>query len=504
MAKVYRLTCAAMLVALLLPAHQLSAQSDSLLVNPGFEAPFVNEGGNPPRQVANGWDAWNLQRSDDEPDFQNTQPEYSETVRSDRILAGSNAQRFESFFATHTGGVFQVVPGVGVGNEVTFSVNVWVWSSGLTNEDVSENDGDVLIDVGIDPTGGTSATSGDILWSVAEENYDSYEEYSVSAIAEADAISVWVRSRVGFPVQTSRIYLDDASLEVDGDVSSGGTNPTSTLTSTPSATPTATATSVFVAQNPSPTFEVINPITPAPTNTPQPTATLVTPIGASFPDTITYTVQRGDTLSGLATRFGSSVAAIQQANGLGGSSLIFVEQNLVIPVAEGIGAATATSRPTQQVIVITATPNGGTGGTGGPIATASYVVQPGDTLSSIARRTSTTVQALAQLNGIVNPNRILAGQTLLVAGGTGGLATATPIPVVTVPVITAIPSSPSVIVTAIPGASPQTNPGTYVVQPGENLFRISLRFNVSLSELIRANGITNANRIFAGQQIIIP
>ncbi len=498
MAKVYRLVCAALLAAFFLPAYELFAQSGSLLVNPGFEAPFTNEGGDPPRDVANGWDAWNLQRSDGEPDFQNTQPEYSETVRQDRVLAGNNAQRFESFFATHTGGVFQLVPGVGAGNEVTFSVNVWVWSSGLNNEDVSENDGDVLIDVGIDPTGGSDATSGNIIWSVPEENYDSYEEYSVSAISESDAISVWVRSRVGFPVQTSRIYVDEASLEVEGGIAPGGSDPTNTSTRTP--TPTATATNQVVAQNPSPTFEVIDVITEAPAATSPPTSTPVTPIAESFPNTITYTVQRGDTVSGLATRFGSSIAAIQQANGLSNAALIFVGQNLVIPVAADSGtAATATPRPTQQVIVITATPSAGTGG---PIATTSYVVQPGDTLSSIARRTNTTVQALAQLNGIVNPDRILAGQTLFVGSNVGGPVVTTPLPVVTVPVVATSAAQP-VIVTAVPGNA-VTQTGTYIVQPGENLFRISLRFNVSLSELIRANGITNANRIFAGQQIIIP
>ncbi len=44
----------------------------------------------------------------------------------------------------------------------------------------------------------------------------------------------------------------------------------------------------------------------------------------------------------------------------------------------------------------------------------------------------------------------------------------------------------------------------HVVQPGENLFRISLRYGVSMSAIAAANGITNYNLIFAGQQLIIP
>jgi len=45
---------------------------------------------------------------------------------------------------------------------------------------------------------------------------------------------------------------------------------------------------------------------------------------------------------------------------------------------------------------------------------------------------------------------------------------------------------------------------TYTVQPGDNLYRISLRFNVSIAALAQANNIANINRIFAGQVLVIP
>ncbi len=44
----------------------------------------------------------------------------------------------------------------------------------------------------------------------------------------------------------------------------------------------------------------------------------------------------------------------------------------------------------------------------------------------------------------------------------------------------------------------------HIVQPGENLFRISLQYGVPMTELAQANGITNTWQIFAGQQLIIP
>jgi len=159
--------------------------------------------------------------------------------------------------------------------------------------------------------------------------------------------------------------------------------------------------------------------------------------------------------------------------------LIFVGQTLLIPVPQQ-----AAPTPTFFVIV-TATP-------GAAVPTpipGVYIVQPGDTLSSIGRQFNTTVAAIAQLNGIVNPNRIFSGQQLVITPT--GAPTVTPRP-------TVIANTPIPVPTAVP------TPTLYVVQPGDNLFRIALRFNVSLSDLIRANGIVNANRIFTGQQIVIP
>ena len=59
--------------------------------------------------------------------------------------------------------------------------------------------------------------------------------------------------------------------------------------------------------------------------------------------------------------------------------------------------------------------------------TGTYVVQPGDTLSKIARQFNTTVAALVQANNIVNPNLIYVGQVLVIPGGTGPVPP-TPVP----------------------------------------------------------------------------
>ena len=111
-----------------------------------------------------------------------------------------------------------------------------------------------------------------------------------------------------------------------------------------------------------------------------------------------------------------------------------------------------------------------------PPADCSYVVQPGDTLGTIARRYGTTVSALASLNNISNPNLIYPGQVLLLPG-----CATTPPP----------PTQP-----------PATT--TYVVVRGDTLYSIAVHFGTTVSELSALNGISNPNLIYAGQVLLVP
>ena len=105
----------------------------------------------------------------------------------------------------------------------------------------------------------------------------------------------------------------------------------------------------------------------------------------------TYTVKAGDTLTSIATRFDTTVAILQQLNGLGTGDLIQVGQTLKLPVASD-------------------TPASASAGSGA----AYYVVQPGDSLYRIALRYGMTERDLADYNEIANPDLISVGQALAI------------------------------------------------------------------------------------------
>ncbi|MDA1239328.1 MAG: LysM domain-containing protein [Chloroflexi bacterium] len=120
------------------------------------------------------------------------------------------------------------------------------------------------------------------------------------------------------------------------------------------------------------------------------------------------------------------------------------------------------------------------------VTAAVYFVQPGDTLGRIAALHNTTVGRLVEANGIANPNLISVGQSIIVPG-TGG----------------AVASGAVAAPAAAPAAAPSSS-RSYRVQRGDTLSQIAARHGVTTAAVVRANRIANPNALLVGQVLVIP
>jgi LysM repeat protein len=166
-----------------------------------------------------------------------------------------------------------------------------------------------------------------------------------------------------------------------------------------------------------------------------------------------HVVQRGENLSSIAARYGTTVNAIVSANGLANANYIYAGQRLTIPSAGGSGGTVA--------------------------ASGTYTVRRGDTLASIAARHGTTVRAIASANGLANANYIYPGQRLTIPGGSGSTG-------------------------GSGGQAGASNGSTYTVRRGDTLASIAYRHGTTAWAIASANGLANPNYIYPGQRLRIP
>ena len=161
-----------------------------------------------------------------------------------------------------------------------------------------------------------------------------------------------------------------------------------------------TTTGMFVTTTAAP-----SDYSPATTTTPNVATTVAATATTTAPPATTtvavtdvpesVTVEKGDSLSKIAKRYGTTVDALVRINDLCDANQIFVGQVVVLEDPEAGADADADAE-------------------GDRVETAIVTVQPGDSLSKIAKRHDTTVEELMALNDIDDPNLLFVGQELLV------------------------------------------------------------------------------------------
>jgi LysM repeat protein len=163
----------------------------------------------------------------------------------------------------------------------------------------------------------------------------------------------------------------------------------------------------------------------------------------------THYVKSGESLSTIASLYGVTPRALMEANGLHNPDFIYAGQKLIIPVAGDYGQAYS--------------------GNG-------YTVQAGDTLSNLAERFNTTVQALAAANNLQSSDMIYVGQVLIAPGGAGA----------------GRPSSGYVACSR-----------HYVVRWGDTLTGIAWAHGTTVEAIRQANSL-QSEAIYEGQKLCLP
>lgn len=164
------------------------------------------------------------------------------------------------------------------------------------------------------------------------------------------------------------------------------------------------------------------------------------------------------------------------------------------PDANQTAPVAATAVPTLSFQAsVSGTPQGTPGAAGsgaaGPITgDCKYTVASGDRLFRIALRFNTTPNRIATANGLVNPELIVPDQVLRIPNCNGTpTASGTPF------------GTGGAIIPATGGGGK-----TYIVQEGDTLFAIAMRYGTRVMAIAQANGIQNINLIYIGQTLTIP
>jgi len=236
--------------------------------------------------------------------------------------------------------------------------------------------------------------------------------------------------------------------------------------------------------------------------------------------TITHVVAKNETLSGIAWSYEVSVRDVAALNGIANPNKLRVGQKLLIP---GTGR-TVPRKPVAKPKPVVKPATTGAGAEVAVVEAGTYVVASGDCLSVIAVKHGVTTDAIKKANALTS-DRINVGQKLVIPGDSSKPESVEkpviepvlpPLPGATnvqdVPAVGALPMAPVLppsgaatlpTAKAAPSAAGSASSVTHEVQPGEDLYSVSLKYGASLEELQRINGLTGTT-LQEGMRLNVP
>lgn len=141
---------------------------------------------------------------------------------------------------------------------------------------------------------------------------------------------------------------------------------------------------------------------PPPVPEPAPAAPVARPAAPAASGNV-YVVQDGDILGRIAIKYGTTVKALMDANGIKDAKKLRVGQKLTIPAATAKASAPKAKPAAAKAKELPA-----------KAGYTTYLVKDGDILGRIANKNGTTVKALMEANGITDPAKLRAGKYIYV------------------------------------------------------------------------------------------
>lgn len=192
------------------------------MLNPSLELPYHRDVINSTVEVAHDWHYFASSGKPPERDGPCQLPEYKSITRSQdahRVLHGDAAQCWFIRWKLMDAGIYQRMPATS-GAQYTFDCACQAWCS--QSNDPTVSDGDMHVLLGIDPTGGTDAFSGTVIWSDWKWVGPEYQRHTSPTVTALSAhITVFVRAWNKWELSHNDIYVDDCHITVEG----GGTPP---------------------------------------------------------------------------------------------------------------------------------------------------------------------------------------------------------------------------------------------------------------------------------------
>lgn len=168
-----------------------------------------------------------------------------------------------------------------------------------------------------------------------------------------------------------------------------------------------------------------------------------------------YTVEAGDTVRGIAARFGVRAATLLASNNLPSADLLSIGQELSVPAEDGV----------------------------------LYQVREGESLRDIAERYGVAGEKIVRVNGLRNPDLLPIGRQLLVPGAA---------------VAERVAEQKLATLRLAAASRAAAASRRYVVQPGDTLGELAELFGTSSRAIAQANGLEPPYLIVVGQELAIP